>query len=240
VLLERARRGNALHAALLKQLKHELRTPFAAMSNALAMIERFGEAAGPEKRARWVQLARLSATELDTLLHGLDEARALAAGATSGTPRRVRVADCARDLQRAFASRGAARLRCRDEIPADTAWRIDPVLLRHALRPVVANALLYSPATSTVELRFTRAPERIAITVTDSGRGVPSDEADRIFEPYYRASNARDIPGAGLGLTLARAAAEFAGGSLQLQTGTRPGAVFHLSLPASLPGAAGE
>jgi two-component system sensor histidine kinase KdpD len=235
-LLARARQANALHAALLVKLKHELRTPFAAMSNALAMLERFGESAGAEKRARWVQLARGAAGELDHLLHALDDVRAIAARATQGTTRRVRGADVQRIAATEFRGAAATQLEVHDELPAGCVWRIDPVLLRHALAPVLANARLYSPSDTPVRLRLAGTATGVALEIVDQGRGVPAAEVERLFEPYYRATNARDVPGAGLGLTLARTAAEMAGGALTLHaTSEGSGSTWRLEFPAQTP-----
>lgn len=233
-LLTRARRANALHAALLVKLKHELRTPFAAMSNALAMLERFGETAGAEKRARWVQLARGAAGELDHLLHALDDARAVAARATSGRLQRVRGADVRRIAQSVFRGPHGSRLKFSDTLPPALTWRIDPVLLRHALTPVLENARVYSAENAAVDVRLSATDTGVALEIADGGRGIPAAEIVHVFEPYYRATNARDVAGAGLGLTLARAAAEMAGGQLSLRdTAEGGGSTWRLEFPVA-------
>ena len=73
-------------------------------------------------------------------------------------------------------------------------------------------------------------------TLRDDGPGVSEDERDRIFEPFFRGAGerAKDLPGAGLGLAIAREIARVHGGDLALLDGHEvPGAGFRLSLPRS-------
>lgn len=71
------------------------------------------------------------------------------------------------------------------------------------------------------------------IEVADQGPGLPSEEADRVFERFYRVdpSRSRDQGGSGLGLAIASAIAQGHGGRLELDTGAGSGCVFRLVLP---------
>ena len=69
------------------------------------------------------------------------------------------------------------------------------------------------------------------IRVTDRGVGVPDDERDRIFAPFYRASRTRDIPGTGLGLHISRRIAEQHHGRLWLESSGDAETVFVFALP---------
>jgi signal transduction histidine kinase len=69
------------------------------------------------------------------------------------------------------------------------------------------------------------------IVVQDQGVGIPADEVDRIFTPYFRASTARGAPGTGLGLAGARAIVEQHGGAIQLHSVEGEGTTVTLTLP---------
>ncbi|MDE3097589.1 MAG: ATP-binding protein, partial [Chloroflexota bacterium] len=69
------------------------------------------------------------------------------------------------------------------------------------------------------------------LRVEDRGVGVPADEHERIFEPYYRSSRTRSGSGTGLGLHISRLLAERHGGRLWLERSTEAGSVFALALP---------
>lgn len=70
------------------------------------------------------------------------------------------------------------------------------------------------------------------VRVADHGAGVPASEQARLFAPFYRASNSRDIPGTGLGLHISKRLAERQGGRLWLEASSTAGSVFALDLPA--------
>ncbi|HSH00804.1 MAG TPA: ATP-binding protein, partial [candidate division Zixibacteria bacterium] len=107
---------------------------------------------------------------------------------------------------------------------------IDPLLLKQALVNLVDNALRAAVGSNDpVRIRVSRSGERVIIEVRDSGPGVPADDRERIFTPFYSGSP----DGAGLGLPLARKIVELHGGSLELADEPSAGAVFRLRLPLS-------
>jgi signal transduction histidine kinase len=108
----------------------------------------------------------------------------------------------------------------------------DRRLLGLAIKQLLDNALKYSPPETLVSTRIESAGGRIMITVTDHGAGIPLQEQTRIFERLYRSpSIARQIPGSGLGLSIAQSIARAHKGELTVTS--RPGeTTFRLTLPA--------
>lgn len=87
--------------------------------------------------------------------------------------------------------------------PSNLALRGNPELLRRAIENIVRNAVRYSPDSADVEVTARREGEFVAIDVRDNGPGVPEAELERIFDPFYRVSRAREREGGGTGLGLA-------------------------------------
>lgn len=101
------------------------------------------------------------------------------------------------------------------------------------LNNLVDNALRCSGSESVIELGVEREGPFLAFTVADRGPGIPQEDRERIFEPFFRAANARpDVDRAGLGLSIARRLADLQGGSLQYEPRTGGGSTFVLRLPA--------
>jgi len=108
--------------------------------------------------------------------------------------------------------------------------------LERMVRNVIENAVRHSPEGGKVEVRTSRSQEGVEIVVHDDGPGVSSDERERIFEPFFRGAGerARDLPGAGLGLAIAREIARAHGGDVALlATDEAPGTGFRIRLPLS-------
>jgi len=124
-------------------------------------------------------------------------------------------------------------------VPSQATVRADPALLRRLIALLLDNAAKFTPS-GKVLLGCRRAGADLRIEVWDSGLGVGPEEAERLFEPFFRLENEvrpRER-GLGLGLTFARRLAELAGDRLTLRSTRGRGSCFALTLQVSL-GAAG-
>ncbi|MCB9479156.1 MAG: HAMP domain-containing protein [Deltaproteobacteria bacterium] len=103
------------------------------------------------------------------------------------------------------------------EIDASAQVLADRKLLARAIRNVVRNAARYAGADSAITLTSSRDGDRLELTIRDSGPGVPEEEIDRIFEPFYRPDQARgrETGGTGLGLAIVKSCIEACGGRLR-------------------------
>jgi signal transduction histidine kinase len=111
-----------------------------------------------------------------------------------------------------------------------------PSLIKRALGNLVDNAVLYGGSAT---LQIEDSPTRVTLRVSDSGPGIPADELERVFEPFYRleGSRNRSSGGTGLGLGIARNIARAHGGDLALLNRTAGGLEAVLTLPRRTPAA---
>jgi two-component system, OmpR family, phosphate regulon sensor histidine kinase PhoR len=107
----------------------------------------------------------------------------------------------------------------------------DPTRLYHLALNLVDNAIKYSPEQTTVLVKLAYAPENVTFYVQDQGPGIPPKDLPRIFDKYYRGSQAQYQPGAGLGLSVVWAIAEAHDGHASVQNGAEGGAIFTVVLP---------
>ena len=97
---------------------------------------------------------------------------------------------------------------------------------------LIENAVKYSPEGGEVRVSAAAGNGAVRIAVRDLGPGIPRHQQSRIFEKFARAEvEGGTKPGTGLGLFIARSIAEAHGGSLDVSSGTEPGATFTLTLP---------
>jgi heavy metal sensor kinase len=110
----------------------------------------------------------------------------------------------------------------------------DRLVLRQALINLVDNAIKYTPPAGRIRIRVMDSPGGAVVDVSDSGPGISRDSRSRIFDRYYRigASHAGGPAGAGLGLSIARWAAEVSGGQLTLESDEGAGSTFRITLPS--------
>jgi signal transduction histidine kinase len=94
-------------------------------------------------------------------------------------------------------------------------------LLQRAVSNLVENALKYSPEDQPVQMQFAFYHNQLQLTVLDRGIGINEKDYSRLFQPFFRADNARNVVGHGIGLPLAKNIIERHGGHLELRP--RPG-----------------
>ena len=214
---------------LLLGISHELRSPLSRIRLALELADDSAHVRG----------LRADVAEMEKIITTLLEAERLntrhAALTISSVPAREIVDRVIDDY---FA---ADRDRIRVRGPADLRVQVDEARLTLIVKNLVANALRYTPADGgTVDVEVASEGDRWRLGVSDQGPGIPADQVQHVGEPFYRGdpSRTRGTGGSGLGLYLARLAAQAHGGTLELDREQVRGARFVVTLPVS-PGAPG-
>ncbi|WP_245650384.1 sensor histidine kinase [Nocardia harenae] len=112
----------------------------------------------------------------------------------------------------------------------------DDTRLRQVLSNLLSNAMVHTPAGTTVTVRLTPAADEVLIEVADTGPGLPAEEAERIFERFYRtdSSRTRASGGTGLGLSIVRALVTAHGGTVTAASEPGRGTTFTVRLPRDL------
>jgi two-component system OmpR family sensor kinase len=209
---------------------HELRTPLAVLRAQVELLDRESD----ERR-------RHEATA--TLLHRLDELDRLVgdmltlAGAEAGQliePRPIELADFFEDVRRDLPLFGERDFQL--EAVGGT-LNADPDRLTQVLRNLVRNAVTHTQPGDRIVLAARASDGRLEIAVSDSGRGIPPDQLEHIFERFYRTdeSRSRDSGSSGLGLAITRAIVEAHGGQIHAESRPGEGATFHIELPGYQP-----
>jgi two-component system OmpR family sensor kinase len=109
----------------------------------------------------------------------------------------------------------------------------DDMRLRQVVGNLMRNALVHTPGTTPIEIAVSRENGLARLSVADHGPGLPTDQLEKIFEPFYRAdpSRNRDSGGAGLGLSIVNAVVSAHGGKVKVKETSGGGATFEVELP---------
>ncbi len=212
---------------LVANVSHELRTPIAALQARLENLIDGVEAPDPEllgsMLAQTERLSRLVEQLLD--LSRLE----------SGTVPLHREAVPVAALLDAVAAEGRLHAPGRTieiKAPDDLAVVADPDRLHQVLANLTANALRHGPVDRPVRLEATVDADTVVFSVSDEGPGIAADEAERVFERFYRPDPSRPaMGGAGLGLSIARWIVDLHGGHIRPTANQPTGCVMVVTLP---------
>jgi two-component system sensor histidine kinase KdpD len=232
-LSERADEARGLEAAdrhrtaLLAGVGHDLRTPLAGIKASVSTLRQTDIDWSPQQREDLLAAIEQSADRLGAIVENLLDASRLEAGAFS-----VQSVPVALDevIGAALLSVPAARPSVSVDVPEDLPLvQADPGLLERVLANLLENAVRHGGG-GPVEVIATAGELDARIKVVDHGPGIPESQRERLFEPFQRLGS-EALPGAGLGLTVARGFAEAMNGVLIADGSAGGGLTMRLRLP---------
>jgi two-component system sensor histidine kinase KdpD len=223
-----------LREALINSISHDLQTPLAAILGSATALQTFGDRDDRRARGELLATIREEAERLNTFIGSILDLTRIRAGQLTSRLELVELSDIVdaalRRTQRALAAHVVTV-----DLPLDMPMlRLDLFLMEHALVNILDNAAKYAPVGSAIQISAVVDREEVHLDVSDVGAGILPEDADHIFETFYRGSTDAKPAGNGLGLAIARAFIEARGGHIEaLSAGIGRGATFRIRLPFS-------
>jgi PAS domain S-box-containing protein len=227
------RQLDRLRDALIATVSHELRTPLTSIIGYLELLGTASDQLGAEN-AGYVEIVGRNATRLQHMVEDLLFLAQLDAGGFSldlGDVDLVELAGEAIEAARPAAEAKNLIFTLDHDQPAIVS--ADANRLGQALDNLISNAIKFTPERATVHVLIENGDTSCVLHVTDNGYGIPSSEQDRLFERFFRSTiaSANNVPGSGLGLTIAKTIIESHGGTIGFDSTVGEGTTFTISLP---------
>lgn len=226
--LEQARRQ------LLANLVHELGRPLGALRSAIQALSH-GAEKDPQLLSDLTRGMDEEAARMQHILEDLAQLHDQVVGRLELARQPIRLENWLPGVlipweQAAREKRLDWQLHLRDDLPGVYA---DPVRLAQVVGNLVSNAIRYTPGGGRVAVSSGAKDSQVWVQVEDSGPGIPKEEVERIFNPFYRGDQGRRLKeGMGLGLSIARDLAQAHGGRIEVESRPGTGSRFTLWLPA--------
>lgn len=220
-----------LRSTIFSALSHDVRTPLTIL---IGQADALCEQAGSEGRALALAM-REQAMRMSELVNNLLDMARLQSGAVV----------LKRDWQSLEEIVGAATAHLGERLATHTLeislpaelplLEFDAVLIERVLCNLLENATKFSPTGSTIRILAELQTDALWVRVEDQGRGLPTDQAAQLFEPFVRGEGVTQIPGLGLGLSICQVIVQAHGGVLTALNLPEGGSCFSFSLPRSAP-----
>lgn len=212
-------------------VSHDLRSPLTAVLGYTELIERTGSLS--ESQQEFLQRIRGSVQHITSLINDLLDLGRLEAGFDT---RREAVQlegilKYSLDMFESQANKKKIKITT-DLAPNLRPLRANPIRIRQMLDNLVGNAIKYSNTGGEVHVRISMEDDQIILEVRDSGPGIPASEQSRIFEKFYRASNAPEgVSGSGLGLAIVKSIVDSHQGRVWVESTVGKGSTFFVVFP---------
>ncbi len=215
----------------ISMVSHEFRRPLTNITSSVELIEMYSDRMTKEAEQKHFNRIHEQIDEMKELLDDfltLMRAETAAQGFQSIPIDLVEI--CTKLIEELRLSVGSRRTIVYNNPCSGIVLPGDEKLLRRALGNLLSNAAKYSPEGGeiTVDVAHDSA---VTIHVIDHGIGIPENEHEKIFSPFFRASNVSEIGGTGLGLAIAKQSIELHGGKLEIARSDPTGTDFLVTLP---------
>jgi two-component system sensor histidine kinase CpxA len=214
----------------LGDIAHELCAPLARLQMALGILEQHAS----DEQTPFVRSASEKASQIAALV---GELLSFSKASLSTSPIELRSVSLASTVADAVHRERTEGAEFRVEVPADLHVSANPELLTRALSNLLRNAIQHAAKSGPVTIHAERTATGIAITVSDSGTGVPEEDLTKIFDAFYRVdpSRTRDTGGAGLGLAIVKTCVEACFGTVTARNREPHGLEVRIQLHAAAP-----
>lgn len=233
--LEEAQKANELKDALIATVSHELRAPLTAILAWIELMER--KATQPDVIRSGAEVIRRNIVSQTRLVDDLLDLSRIATGKVAIALQEISLDELVqaelREIRPLAERKGVAieeDLACRPSVLGD------PTRLRQIIANLLGNALKYTSGGGTIRAGTAEVGDKIEISITDTGEGIPQEFIDTIFLPFSQVDNSttRKHGGLGLGLSIARSLVGMHGGTLRaFSAGVGQGATFKVQLPSA-------
>ena|ERR1700757_132029 len=228
---EEKRNTLSLYNTLLNSLSHELRTPISTIIAATDNLK--ADKAKLQEEDKDVLVTEISKAALR--LNGHVENLLNMSRLESGVIKPIRdwcdINELAYDVKnklKEYSANHIIKINIKEGLPL---FKIDSGLISQSIYNLVYNALIYTPANSTISIGAFKQDKNLVITVEDTGKGFPENEKENVFEKFYRLKDSR-TGGTGLGLSIVKGFIGAHYGTILLENVKNSGAKFTIIIPA--------
>jgi PAS domain S-box-containing protein len=231
--LDKEKQLNEIKSRFVSMASHEFRTPLTTVLSSASLLSKYTTGGDQEKRDKHIQRIKNSVNNLNDILEDFLSLGKLNEGVINTRLESVNLKDLLTDtleIMKAMLKKGQHFvIDCDGECMAYT----DKKLFRNILINLISNAIKFSDEEKSISIKG-KIDERLAvISVTDQGIGISTEDQQHLFSSFFRAANATNIQGTGLGLHIVKRYVDLLGGAVELKSILHKGTTITFSIPVN-------
>ena len=229
--LERERTLNELKSRFVSTASHEFRTPLSTIKSSASLIERYDLPEHEEKRMRHVAKIKTAIDHLNDILDDFLSLAKLEEGKINTSFVEVKLSQALEELREELLPIFKKGQEIKLSVWCNQPLVSDPKIIKNILINLVSNAIKYSPENSEIQVVAEEHPGSFELRVHDQGMGIPEEDQKHLFERFFRAHNAVNIQGTGLGLHIVQKYVDLLNGAITFESKENEGTTFTVTIP---------
>ena len=230
--LEKERELNELKTKFVSIASHEFRTPLSTILSSTSLIQQYKEKKDYDKQEKHIQRVKSSVNHLTQILNDFLSLGKLEEGKVDVSIENIDIVHFLQEI----AEESTSFLKPGQKLvvncsPESTEIRTDARILRNIMFNLISNASKYSDATKTIHIESQRLHGKVEFSIKDEGIGIPVEDQRHLFDRFYRASNAGNVQGTGLGLNIVKRYVDLIDGEISFISEYEKGSTFFIKLP---------
>lgn len=223
---------NDLRSNLFSIASHEFKTPLAVIQMQLDILSGWVKQDNLGKRYdKVIDKVQTQIERFDAMITDVLRLRKMSSGQEPFNPKLVVLKDVIDSEKDKMLDKYPGRDILVEELYGAKEVMVDERMIRYMMSNLLGNALKYSDNDKEVEIKLKYDEDGVFILVKDNGIGIPKQELHRIFQPFYRADNARNIEGTGVALSIIKEFVVMHQGDIQVESEENEGTTFIIRLP---------
>ncbi len=233
--LKKERELNELKTKFLSLVSHEFKTPLSGILTSTVLVGKYRQEEQQPQREKHLELIKNKVHYLNGILNDFLSLERLESGKVNY---RFSSFLLSKPLNEVIYNanvllKSGQKINYPDNAD-DVTLYFDEKILELILTNLIGNAIKYSPADTTIDIRITGEEEKVILKVIDQGIGIPKEDQKYIFQRYFRAENVLNDQGTGIGLNIIKGHLDELGGTISFSSIPQKGSTFTVEIPTKL------
>lgn len=229
--LEKEKELNEMKSRFVSMASHEFRTPLATIISSLSLVKTYGDKNDSEKQDKHINKIKSSITNLTDILNDFLSISKLEEGKVENIKEDFLIDLFVNDIVSETQSLCKSGQKIDYSHEGDTIISLDKKMLKNILFNLLSNAAKFSNADSIINIRTQRTDDCLKLSVEDQGIGISKKDQKHLFQRFFRAKNASNIQGTGLGLNIIENYIELMDGTISFKSEENKGTIFNIQFP---------